>query len=50
MLPQPELVLWPIVRKSRTLYYSATVGDREMYYDKTGKSVDMNSMRNPKMK
>jgi len=38
------------VKMGNNTYYSATVGDQEMYYDKTGKSVDMNSMRNPKMK
>ncbi len=38
------------VQMGNNTYYSATVGDQEMYYDKNGKPMDMNSMRNPKMK
>lgn len=37
------------VKRGNDTYYSATVGDREMYYDKNGKSVDMSSMNNGSM-
>ncbi len=37
------------VKMGNNTYYSATVGGKEMYYDKSGKSVDMGSMNNKSM-
>ena len=34
------------VKRGNDTYYSATVDGKEMYYDRSGKSVDMNSMNN----